>query len=473
MTNRLITADRPGRSRSLPRTTGHPSVLSLTAALLFAAVSAPSADTEVRDIRRDSTVKAIEEVMPSVVNISTETIVEVRDPLENMFRDFFGKDWGRRSQSQQSLGSGVIIDETGYVLTNLHVVRRANRITVTLPDGRVFEAKPLVGTAKTDVALLKLVTKGEEKFTAVRFAPDDDLLLGETVLALGNPFGLGGSVTKGILSSKARRPPNEEELLNVADWLQTDAAINPGNSGGPLLNLRGELIGINVAVYREGQGIGFAIPVKRVNEALAEIFTPERLQGLWFGARIQAGPGGLTALAVESASPAEKAGLRPGDRIVRLNDRVPASLLELNRELVAVGPKRDVRLLVQRSRETKLLTVRLVPETEFFNASLIQQKLGATLQTLTPDLARGFGLNRVQGLLIAAVAEDGPAADAELRRGQLLQAIEGEVVENVTQAAKLLYAKKAGEKARLNLIIRRSRGSISQIFSATTEVTLR
>src|SRR5438093_2581489 len=168
------------------------------------------------------------------------------------------------------------------VLTNYHVVARARRIWIKLADGREFEAEPIVGTSFTDLALLRIIAKPGQKFTSVKFAADDDLLLGETVLALGNPFGLGGTVTKGILSSKSRRPPTDVEPLDVQDWLQTDAAINPGNSGGPLINLRGELIGINVAVG-QGQGIGFAIPVRRVSEALSEIYRPEIMHGNWLG----------------------------------------------------------------------------------------------------------------------------------------------------------------------------------------------
>src|SRR4029078_5369257 len=175
----------------------------------------------------------------------------------------------------------------GYVLTNLHVVRRATRTQVKLWDGREYEADRIVATENSDVALLKLRCKPDEKFKAVSFAADDDLLLGETVLALGNPFGLGGSVSRGILSSKNRRTSaSQEEQLDVQDWLQTDASINPGNSGGPLINLKAEVIGINVAVYQKGQGIGFAIPVKLVSEALSQIFTPEHIRELWFGARL-------------------------------------------------------------------------------------------------------------------------------------------------------------------------------------------
>jgi len=181
------------------------------------------------------------------------------------------------TRPQYSAGSGVIIDEEGYVLTNVHVVEDATEIMVTLSDKRSYPADLVIGTRKSDVALLKIRAKPGEKFVPVEFAADEDLLLGETVIALGNPFGLGGSVSKGILSAKTRRSSPQEGMLEMEDWLQTDAAINPGNSGGPLVNLDANLIGLNVAIFREGQGIGFAIPVKRVTEALGEIFTPENI----------------------------------------------------------------------------------------------------------------------------------------------------------------------------------------------------
>ena len=196
--------------------------------------------------------------------------------MDQLFRDFYGPYYKRQpAKAQYAIGSGVIIDEEGYILTNEHVVHQANRIWVKLHDGREFQADRIVFTTDTDIALLKIRSKPGDKFKAAKFAADDDILLGETVIALGNPFGLGGSVSKGILSSKNRRPPTAEGPLDVADWLQTDASINPGNSGGALINLRGDLIGISVAVAREAQGIGFAIPIKRVSEALSEIFTPE------------------------------------------------------------------------------------------------------------------------------------------------------------------------------------------------------
>src|SRR5436189_3046767 len=268
------------------------------------------------DVRRDATVDASQRVMPAVVNVATETVIQVNDPIEQMFRDFFDPYYRRRPpNTQRSLGSGVIIDEEGYVLTNFHVVNRASRVWVKLYDGREYECEKISETSLTDVALLKIRGKENEKFSAVKFAQDDDLLLGETVLALGNPFGLGGSVSRGILSSKSRRPPIENEPLDVMDWLQTDAAINPGNSGGPLVNLRGELIGVNVAIYREGQGIGFAIPIKRIASAVSEIYSPEGLESMWFGARVRPGTSPLQIVSVQLESPAGKAGLKAGDRI--------------------------------------------------------------------------------------------------------------------------------------------------------------
>ncbi|HWI59769.1 MAG TPA: trypsin-like peptidase domain-containing protein, partial [Bacillota bacterium] len=270
LTKHLFYTHRPQRPVSGlgQRPTGVRGLLGKTLGALLSAglllgLSAPARAAE-PDIRRDATVTAIEKVMPCVVNIATETVIEYHEWYDDMLRQFYGWQRTPRQQKSISLGSGVIIDEEGYVLTNFHVVRRASRIQVKLWDGREYEADPLVATAGSDVALLKIRAKPGEKFKAVKFAADDDLLLGETVLALGNPFGLGGSVTKGILSSKNRRPATGNEPLKVEDWLQTDAAINPGNSGGPLVNLRSELIGLNVAVYREehgerGMGVGFSI----------------------------------------------------------------------------------------------------------------------------------------------------------------------------------------------------------------------
>ena len=426
------------------------------------------------DVRRDAAVVAVERVLPSIVNISTETVVQVRDPLEELFRDFFGPYYRRRPpDAQKSLGSGVIIDEAGYVLTNFHVVQRASRITVTLVDGREFEARALSQTANSDVAILKLITHNDEKFQAIRFAADDDLLLAETVLALGNPFGLGVSVSRGILSSKTRRPPVENQSLDMEDWLQTDAAINPGNSGGALVNLRGELIGLNVAVFREGQGIGFAIPVKRLSEAVSRIFTPEEIKGLWLGARFRTGPRGVMAVAVDPGSPADKGGLRTGDVVQRVNEQAARTAIELNREILTAEDKRDVQLEVLRKGERRTVSIRLLPERQVFNAGLVRQKLGVHVQELTGDRAAELGLESGQGLLVTAVEKGSPAAQAGLGRGCIIQGIDGESAGTVLGAAKRLYARKAGQRVQLTILASRVRGSYLELYPAKVELAVR
>ena len=441
--------------------------LALPALLTGVGTTARSAAAEA-DVRRDATVEAVEKVTPSVVNIATEEIVEYRDPFEDMFREFWGPYYRRRApNTQYSLGSGVIIDEEGYVLTNLHVVRRANRVWVKLMDGREYEARPIVGTTRTDVALLKLEAKGGEKFKAVKFAKDDDLLLGETVLALGNPFGLGGSVSRGILSSKNRRASRENEPLDVADWLQTDAPINSGNSGGPLVNLKGELIGLNVAMYREGQGIGFAIPIKQVTEALSEIFVPEVTSSLWFGARIKSGPYPIKVTSVQSDSPADKAGLRTGDQIVQVNGKTPRNFMECT-ELLSDTSKKEISLTVTREGERRNISALLIPLPE-----LIRQKIGVSVQELTRELADNFGYNQREGLLIGGVDSGGPAARADLQPGYLINGIDGQNTPDLLSAASQLANKKKDEPVELTVTVRRQQGGFVRSRQGTVTVRVR
>jgi serine protease Do len=426
---------------------------------------APKARAEA-DIRRDAAVQAVEGIMPSVVNIATEQIIEYHDAYDQMLRQFFG--WSRAPQRFLSLGSGVIINEDGYILTNDHVVRQASRIQVKLWDGREYEAEGLVGTRHSDVALLKIKGKPGEKFKAAKFAPDDDLLLGETVLALGNPYGLGGSVSKGILSSKTRRPPSENEPLNVENWLQTDAAINPGNSGGPLINLRGELIGLNVAVYSQGHGIGFAIPIKEVNDALASFFIPETTDSLWLGLRLKCGGSALAISQVQPGSPAEAAGLQPGDQLLRINGQAVSGLIPFHR-LVKDSSNHEVALVVKRGSEQHSFKVRMVPFPD-----LVRQKLGCTVLELTEERAARLGVKPGEGLLIDAVDKDGPADRARLQRGYLVTGIDGQGANDLHNLADVLAGKKKGEVATLTVVVRRPVGTnFVELRQGTVEVPVR
>jgi S1-C subfamily serine protease len=440
--------------------------------ILSAICGAAASGANESDIRRDATVIAIEKVLPSVVNIATETVVEYHDWYDAMLRQFYG--WPRTPVHQEksvSLGSGVIIDEDGYVLTNLHVVRRASRIQVKLWDGREYDAEPLVATPGSDVALLRLKTRPGEKFKAIKLAPDDDLLLGETVLALGNPYGLGGSVTKGILSSKNRRPSTGDEPLDVQDWLQTDAAINPGNSGGPLVNLRGELIGLNVAVYREnggerGLGVGFSIPVKQVSAALSRFFTPEVTHSLWFGAQFKAGTGPIEVATVQPSGPAAKAGLCAGDRVVEVNGKSPRNLIECNRLLVTTN--RSTSLLVSRNGQQRSLSVRLLSFED-----LVRHRLGLTVLEINPKIAAGLGVRPGEALFIDAVEKGSPAERAQIERGYLLAAVDDQSTSSIRNVAEALASKKKGEPVRLTVVLPRRIGTFVQLQQATVDLQLR
>jgi len=417
------------------------------------------------DVRRDPAVEAIAQVMPAVVNIGTETIVAVRDPFEDLLQEFFGPYHQRHPATtrQFSLGSGVIIDEAGYLVTNDHVVRRATRIRVRLggeTDAREYEAHLVGESRRSDIAMLKIEAKPGQRFRAVRFAADDDLLLGETVLALGNPFGLGGSVSRGILSSKSRRPPLENAPMGLEDWLQTDAAINPGNSGGPLVNLRGELIGLSVAVYREGQGIGFAIPVKRITEALLEISSPE-LRQYWFGARVRPGGSNLVVSAVEPGSPAEAAGLKPNDVITGIGGRAARGFIDFIKELSAAGDRREIALALERGSARHRVGLRMVRSSTIFNESLIRQKLGLNIEEITPDLAGRLGLAEGSALVVAGVDRTGPAAKAGLARGAVILALDGQNPSDLLDAAKFLYGKKKGETVVLDVLVQGRRGMVT------------
>ena len=431
--------------------------------------------TPTNDLRRDAVVEAVEHTMPSVVNVATEDIRPVRDPMQELLEQFWNPYYQRRApDSPYSLGSGVIISDDGYLLTNDHVVQRANKIWVKLATGgNVFEAKLIATDPNKDLALLKILAPPGEKFTAITFAVEDDLLLGETVLALGNPFNLGGSVSRGILSSKNRLDAKGDEALNLYNCLQTDASINPGNSGGPLVNLRGELIGLNAVILEKAQGIGFAIPIKQINNALSGLITPETAKQLWFGARVKMSGGQLVVNSVQPGSPADKAGVQAGDVIAEVNKRAPHGFLDFNQTLIT-SPQREVALTLARSGVPHTALVRLVPESSFFNADLIRQKLGASLslQPVSPQLAAQLRLSSANVFVVTDVDASSPAA-ASLQRGFLVTMIDGRAPADLTEAAKILYAKMKGDTARLEVVAQKQQGSITYTSHGALEIPVR
>jgi serine protease Do len=404
------------------------------------------------DIRRDATVAAIERVMPSVVNIRTTQLVRRDDPYEAIFRRFYGlKD--QVEERPSDIGSGVIIDEVGedgFILTNIHVVNRAKRIQVQLWDGREYEAEALLGTREIDIALLRITRRpGDKPFRPVKIAKDDDLLLGETVIAVGNPFGLGGSISRGILSSKNRRPDSGGMKLDYRDWLQTDADINPGNSGGPLINVRGELIGINVAVVgqNEGKGTGFAIPIKQISASLSDFFSVEWTAKLWFGARLRGAPYPLTVLEVQPNSPAAKGGLKIGQEVLAVNGKPVKGLGEFNL-FMTFKKNHTAEITVMDEGRKKTLAVEMIPMEEL-RRQMIFTRLGLKTQHLTAEQAATFALNEKAGLLVADVDKGSPADVAQLKAGIVLVEVDGAGVTDQITATNILGNKKSGERVLL------------------------
>ncbi len=434
----------------------------------------PAAPAEV-DIRRDATVAAIERVIPSVVNIATAQLLRRNDPYEELLRRFYGfKDDTQAGE----VGSGVIIDEVGeegYILTNQHVIERANRVQVQLWDGREYEAEKLLWTSQKDLALLRIVKRpGDKPFKPITLAKDDDLLLGETVIAVGNPFGLGGSVSRGILSSKNRRPDAGSQPLSSQDWLQTDADINPGNSGGPLINIRGELIGINAAASSPtaGKGTGFAIPIKQVSSALSDFFTLEWSAKLWLGARFRGAPYPLTVREVQNGSPADRAGLRMGHEIVEVNGKPVSNLAALNLHLAA-GLNRQATVTVLENGARRDLKVELVPLVDL-NRQLLLKRLGLTTAALTETQATGLRLAVDEGLLVEEVEKNGPAATAQLQAGMVVTEIDGVKIKDLVNISNVLGNKKTGEYAQLLVkVVNRYSSGLARVLNGQVEVQVR
>lgn len=452
--------------------------LVLTGGVGVATHPAPGLTSTV-DIRHDATVEVVEEIMPSVVNIATSRLLDYNDFYDPIFRRFYGLDRTQpREEKINSIGSGVIIDvlgEEGYILTNLHVLRRATRIQVQLWDGRVYEAERLLWTSHKDLAVLRIVRQpGDKPFKPIRFAKDDDLLLGETVIAAGNPFGLGGSVTRGILSSKNRRAmPGANMPLGHEDWLQTDADINPGNSGGPLINLRGELIGINVAVYgqNEGMGIGFAVPVKQVSAALSDFFTLEFTADLWLGARFKGKPYPLTVSEVQANSPADRAGLRVGQEILEVNGKRVSGLVEFN-QLVASNADKSARITVLENGTRRTLKAELVPMHDL-NQQLLLKRLGVTTRSLTEQQAASFQIKPADGLIVGELEKDGPAARAQIQAGMILTAVDSARVAELVNVANVLGNKKTGDPVQLTVLVPRKQGGNVLLQQGMVTATVR
>ena len=417
----------------------------------------------------DPVVIAVQKVLPAVVNIRTEQLVAWRsgDPFEDLWRQFFGQSRRPNAEGAQSLGSGVVVDEDGWLVTNWHVVRRATKIDVVMTDGTHYEAKYVSGDEANDLALLKIEPKKPLPFVDV--INEREPLLGETVIAVGNPFGLEQTVTRGIISAKSRKYSAGDVTFD--DILQTDASINPGNSGGPLINTRGQLVGINMAILSEAQGIGFAIPAKRVASMLATWLSPEKRAHLWLGVRFIHENGSIVIGDVQAGSPAAKAGLAARDVLVSVDDEKFDDVLQLQRHLLHKKADDAVKLDAARNGKVQTFTIKLVALPKLSATDLMQRKFGLQVQELTPDLAMAMGMSVTQGLLVADVEKASPAAVAGFGRGIVITHIGGEEIQSLDQLAEKLTDIHAGDSVSMAVLFIEHRGNFT--LQQTSGITLK
>ncbi len=413
---------------------------------------------------------------PTVVNINTSKVITSQaqpnrpfgnrgaNPFEDFFERFF-EQGPKRPQTARSLGSGFIISDDGYILTNYHVVAGADEIKVRLSDSREFKAVLKGGDEKLDLALLKIDAKGH--LPVAPLGDSDALEVGEWVMAIGNPFGLGQTVTAGIVSAKGRVIGSGP----YDDFIQTDASINPGNSGGPLFNSKGEVIGINTAIVAGGQGIGFAIPVNMAKEILIQLKETGKVTRGWFGVVVQsvtpelaqsfglAESKGVLVSQILKDSPAEKAGLKSGDVIIEFDGKPISEMHELPRIAanLPVGKKAVVKILRNGKVEEKTVTIEQLKEGEG-DGAFVQEKLGFIVAELNKDLAAKLGIKETKGVIVAEVKPGGAAEDAGMAPGDIVVQIDNTPIATIADFKKAVESHKTG--SILRFLLRRGEASL-------------
>ena len=380
--------------------------------------------------RRSEIVEVVDKVSPAVVNIAAEQTVRRRPSILDDF--FFGID-PRSRRAQQSLGSGVIIRPEGIILTNDHVISGASRILATMKNGQELECDVVGSDADNDLAVLRVRTP-RGNLPTIRLGTSSDLMIGETVVAIGNPFGLSNTVTTGVLSALGRSVPGENQRM-YTDFVQIDAPINPGNSGGPVVNIQGDMIGVATAIIGGAQGIGFAIPVDRAKRIVDDLLRFGEVRAVWIGVRGQtltsgnaelARPGGFRVRSVTPGSPAARAGLRPGDLIVSVDGAAIVSREAFETALSTRGPGRPMRLVLRGSNGERTVTVQGQAPPADLGVRILREQLGITLSR-----ARG-------GLQINVVDRNGDAADRGIESGDLLLGLNGAAVRSLDDVNRIL-----------------------------------
>jgi Do/DeqQ family serine protease len=432
-------------------------ILRLIASFALAATLAAPASAQERRVPASPTelrlsyAPVVQKAAPSVVNVYAAKVVENRNPMmdDPFFRRFFGGGPGGtpREQVQRSLGSGVIVDASGLIMTNNHVIEGATEVKVSLADKREFEAEIVLKDARTDLAVLR-VKDGRERFPAIELGNSDELQVGDVVMAIGNPFGVGQTVTHGIVSALAR---TQVGITDFQFFIQTDAAINPGNSGGGLVDLAGRLIGLNTAIFsRSGgsQGIGFAIPVNMVKVVLASAKTGgTTVRRPWLGAKLQAvtpeiadslglkRPVGALVATVTEKSPAARGGLKTGDLIVAIDGQTVDDQNAFDYRFATKALGGNAQLGIVRSGKEAKLSVALESAPETPRDELVIKTrspfMGVKVANISPALADELHLvASAEGVIVLEVADGSLAQNLGFRPGDIIAAVNNEKIES-------------------------------------------
>ncbi len=371
-------------------------------------------------LRETQVVKVVRRASPGVVYISARQ--RVQNPFFSPFFEFFGPDEGMPEERENSLGSGFVVDPKGFILTNEHVIMGGTDIKVTLTSGQTYPARVVGSAPESDLALLKMDAK--EPLPALELGRSDDLMIGEPVIAVGNPFGLSNTVSVGVLSATGRTVSSGRR--NYADFLQTDAPINPGNSGGPLLNILGQVIGVNTAIIRNAQSIGFAIPINRAKRVMEQLRAFGAVKPLWLGflaldpsdsARRRLGlKGGVVVARTYPFAYPEVEALREGDLLTALGGRPLESTADLNAKLAMLSARQTVALEGLREGKPFKASLSAAPMPDALTPAMAWELLGLKVA------------ERNGALVVGSVRQDSPAAATGLRPGDLMAAVEGQRV---------------------------------------------
>jgi len=421
-----------------------------TLAVLASPGDAPAQDRRVPSSAAElrlSYAPIVQRVQPAVVNVYAAKVVQNRNPFldDPIFRRFFGLPGGQQEQMQRSLGSGVMIDPSGLVVTNVHVIEGADQVKVSLSDKREFEAEIMLKDSRSDLAVLRLKDV-REQFPTLDFANSDELLVGDVVLAIGNPFGVGQTVTHGIISALAR---TQVGITDYQFFIQTDAAINPGNSGGALVDMTGRLAGINTAIYsRSGgsQGIGFAIPSNMVRVVVASAKSGGKaVKRPWLGAKLQAvtpeiaesmglrSPSGALVASVVAGSPAGRAGLKSADLITAIDGQTIDDPNAFDYRFATRPLGGAAQIDIQRGGKPYRVTVALetAPDTGRDEIVLTSRSpfQGAKVANISPAVADELHLDAdTQGVVVTALAGDSTAASVGFQKGDIIVAVNNQKV---------------------------------------------